>query len=284
MESYELPSIISDIAVSKPEEIWSRERHAVNAERFVNKVTYKTPDTMLCSAQDYYPGEKGCLEHIWQATLGAAATVFVTHPACTSENDARRPNFWAGNAILPRVAQWKDMLIAAYHLPEDDWMSFTHAYFPTYAFDEYALRDGWAFARKGEGYLALTAAGGFSLVRQGHYAFRELRSYGRNNIWLCHMGRKTLDGDYSAFQEKVLALPVVFDDGSVHCTTLRDEALSFGWGDPFTRNGQEQPVSGFEHYESPFAASGYPCRQMEIGIGEDVLRLNFENPAENEPS
>lgn len=277
MERYELPSLISEIAVSKPEELWSRERHAVNAERVVNKVTYKTPDTMLCSAQDYYPGEQGRLEHIWQATLGAAATVFVTHPACTSEDDARQPNFWAGNAILPRVAQWKDMLIAVYHLPEDDWMGFTHAYFPTYAFDEYALRDGWAFARKGEGYLALTAAGGFSLTRHGYYAFRELRSYGGNNIWLCHMGRVTLDGDFSAFQDKVLALPVAFDDGSVHCTTLRDEALSFGWRDPFTRDGQEQPLSGFEHYESPFAASGYPCRQMEIGIGEDALRLNFEN-------
>ncbi len=284
LESYELPPIISDIAVSKPEEIWSRERHAVNAERFVNKVTYKTPDTMLCSAQDYYPGENGCLEHIWQATLGAAATVFVTHPACTSEDNARQPNFWAGNAILPRVAQWKDVLIAVYHLPEDDWMGFTHAYFPTYAFDDYALKDGWAFACKGEGYLALTAASGFSLIRQGHYAFRELRSHGGNNIWLCHMGRKTLDGDFNAFQEKVLALPVAFEDDSVHCTTLRGEALSYGWRDSFTRNGQEQPVSGYEHYENPFVASRYPCRQMEIRYGEDILRLNFENAAENEPS
>ena len=81
-----------------------------------------------------------------------------------------------------------------------------------------------------------------------------------------------------------MALPVAFEGDSVRCTTLRDKTLSFGWRDPFTRNGQEQPVSGFEHYESPFAASGYPCRQMEIGIGEDVLRLNFENAAGIEPS
>ena len=53
---YELPSIISDIAGFLPDEMWSRERHAVNAARVVNKVTYKTPDGMLCSAQDYYPG------------------------------------------------------------------------------------------------------------------------------------------------------------------------------------------------------------------------------------
>jgi hypothetical protein len=279
MEKYELPSIIPDIAVSNPEEMWSRERHAVNAERFVNKVTYKTPDSMLCSAQDYYPGEKGCQEHIWQATLGAAATVFVTHPACSSENDTRQPNFWAGNAVMPRVAQWKDTLIAVYHLPEDDWMGFTHAYFPTYAFDEYILREGWAFARKGNGYLALTTAQGFDFIQRGQYAFRELRSYGLRNTWLCQMGRAVLDGDFNTFQEKVLGLTVKFEEQSVDCTTLRGEALSFGWQGPFLRNGQEQSLSEFMHYENPYTLAKYPCTQMEIQHGEDLLRLDFRRDA-----
>jgi len=283
MATYELPGIISNIAVSKPEEMWHRERHAVNTEQVVNKVTYKTADYMLCSAQDYFPGEKGRLEHIWQATLGAAATVFVNHPAFSSEAEARQPNFWAGNAILPRVAQWKDVLMAVYHLPEDEWMGFTHAYFPIYAFDEYALKDGWAFARKGDGYLALTASGGFNLISQGYYAYRELRSFQQDNIWLCHLGRNHLDGDFDAYQEKVLALPVVFEHGSVRFTTLRGESLSFGWEEPFLRNGKAQPLSGFEHYESPFVAAGYPCRQMEVGYGQDVVRLNFENAAGSEP-
>jgi hypothetical protein len=279
IEKYELPSIISDIAVFKPEEMWSRERHKGSAERFVNKVTYKTPDTMLCSAQDYHPGEKGCQEHIWQATLGAAATVFVTHPACSSENDARQPNFWAGNAILPRVAQWKDTLIAIYHLPEDDWMGFTHAYFPTYAFDEYTLRNGWAFTRKGNGYLALTAAQGLELIQHGHYAFRELRSYGLQNAWLCQLGRAAVDGDFTTFQEKVLATQVTFEDQSVQCTSLRSEALSFGWQGPFLLNGQEQPISGFMHYENPYTQTNYPCTMMEIQYGEDLMRLDFEGTA-----
>ena len=249
----------------------------------MNKVTYKTPDGMLCSAQDYCPGEKGRLEHIWQATLGATSTVFVNHPACTSEDDARQPNFWAGNAILPRVAQWKDVLISVHRLPDDDWMGFTHAYFPTYAFDEYAIKDDrWAFARKGNGYLALMASQGFEFIRHGHYATRELRSYGRNNIWLCHLGRKHLDGDFSAFQKKVLTLPVAFGENSIEFTTLRGETLSFGWDGPFLRDGQEQPLSGFMHYENLFVGSEYPSKQMDIGFGEDLLRLNFENTPGND--
>ncbi len=274
-ENYELPSIISDIALSKPEEFWSQERHVVNAGREVNKVTYKTPDGMLCSAQDYYPGQKGRQEHIWQATLGKNATVFVTHPACSSEEDARQPNFWAGNAVLPRVAQWKDVLIAVHHLPEADWMGFTHAYFPTYAFDEYALRQGWAFARKENGYLALTAARGLSLVRGGQAAYRELRSYGQHNIWLCHLGRAALDGDFAAFQEKILALKLNFEDDKVHCATLRGETLAFGWRDPLLRDGKEVPLSGFPHYNNPYSVTEMPCNTMEIRFNDDLMRLDF---------
>ena len=288
MEKYELPSILSDIALSLPEEMWNRERHIVSdlsgdpasLERAVNKVTHKTPDYMLCSAQDYHPGEKGNQEHIWQATLGPTAVVFVSHPGCSSEDEARWPNFWAGNAALPRVAQWKDVLIAIHKLPEEDWMGFTHAYFPICAFDEYVLRDGadgcpWAFARKGNGYLALTASQGISLVKRGHYAFRELRSCGQHNVWLCYMGRSALDGEFGTFQEKVLALGIAFDDLSVRCNTLRGQVLSFGWQGPFLRDGHEQPLVGFKHYENPYTIAELPCTRMEIQQEGEILRLDF---------
>jgi hypothetical protein len=239
---------------------------------------------MLCSAQDYFPGEKGRQEHIWQATLGATATVFVTHPACTSEDEARQPNFWAGNAILPRVAQWKDALIAVHQLPDDDWLGFTHAYFPTYAFDEYVLRQGWVMIRKGNGYLAITAQQGLELTERGHYALRELRSYGRKNIWLCHTGRAALDGEFSSFQEKILALDVKFADARVRFPTLRGEVLSFGWQGPFLRNDIEEPLSGFDHYENPFAAAQFPSRQMEVRYGDGLMRLHFERQSDSQSS
>ncbi len=275
MKDYESPSIISDIAAFLLEDMWSREQHSVDASRVVNKVVYKTPNGMLCSAQDYYPGLKGRQEHIWQATLGQAATVFVTHPASTSENNAHHPNFWAGNAVLPRVAQWKDALIAVYELPEEDWMGFTHAYFPVYAFAEYSIQGEWAFARKGDGYLAITASQGFKLIKSGHYAFRELRSYGHHNIWLCQMGRAALDGDFSSFQKKVLELDIEYFDSSVRFQTLRGETLSFGWQGPFQRNDHEEPLSGFPHYENPYVTSEYPSDQLEIRFGESALRLHF---------
>ncbi|HEY63857.1 MAG TPA: hypothetical protein G4O02_04745 [Caldilineae bacterium] len=283
-EEYELPPIIPEIAATLPEEFWNRERHAGEFEEWcdrrngsweVNKVTYKTPDYMLASAQDYHPGEIGYQQHIWQATLSQDAVVFVTHPPLMSEEGSHRPNYWHGNVSLPRVAQWKDVLIAIYKLPDNDWLGFTHAYFPIATFDEHEIRDNWAFARVGEGYLAITASQGVALATRGDNAYRELRSYGQHNVWLCHMGRAALDGSFEEFKEKILNLDVTFEGLSVRCITLRGDHLAFGWEGPLLLNGKEQPITGFKHYENPYCEVDLPAEHMEIRFRDYLLRLHF---------
>lgn len=275
-EEYGFPRLIQDIAVGAPDELWSRERHAPPSTGVaVNKVTYRTPDYMLASAQDYRPGEAGGAEHIWQATLGRAAIVFANHPASASLDDAQVPNFWRGNHVLPRVAQWKDVLIAVHKLPEDDWMGFTHAYFPLHAFDAWELREGWAFAQKGKGYLALTASQDLALVTDGPHTRRELRAPGPHTVWLCHMGRAALDGTFAEFQEKILGLDVAFDDLSVELTTLRDESLAFGWEGDLLRNGEPEPITGFRHYESAYGYAELPAEELIITLAGQAMRLDL---------
>ncbi len=281
---YELPTHMVLIANNIPEEMWDCERHVGDPELWrasgsmgpeVNKVTYKTPNYMLCSAQDYHPGEPGYQQHIWQATLDEDAVVFVTHPASMNEQGAHRPNFWCGNFVLPRVAQWKDVLVALHKLPEDDWMGFTHAYFPVHAFDDYAIRDNWAFARKGEGYLALYAAQGLSLVKKGPSAYRELRSPGQETVWVCHMGRAAVDGSFEDFQAKVLDLDVQVQGLDVEMTSLRGQVLTFGWDAPLTLDGEVQEITGFKHYENPYCTVDFPVETMPIVVDDYVLALDF---------
>ena len=281
---YELPETIQQIALDVPTALWGRERcglpktseTASDSKLWeVNKVIYKTDDYILTSAQDYYPGEPGGQEHIWQATLGPDAVVFVNHPGSMSENDTHTPNLWVGNRILPCVAQWGDVLIALYHLPQDDWLGFTHAYFPASTFDEYYLAGNWAFARKGNGYLALYAANGLEWITGGKTALRELRSRGLENCWICHMGQALLDGSFTEFQEKILAMNLKVDGLSVRLESLRGEALSFGWEETLLVNGQEQALSGFNHFENPYCVSEIPAQQMEIFLGEEGIRLKF---------
>jgi hypothetical protein len=267
---YELPPTIPYIAADQSD-IWHKEQHPD-----VNKVTYRTRDYMLSSAQDYCPGEQGREQHIWQATMGPDAVVFVNHPSCTSKNSVHRPNFWRGNGTLPRVAQWKDVLIAVHKLPQDDWMGFTHAYMPVHDFDEFKLDTNWAFARHRDAYLALTASQGIKLVTRGPSAFRELRSYGKENTWLCHMGHAATDTSFEDFRNSILSLDVKFDGLSARCGTLRGQTLSFGGEGPLRVDGKEQPLSGFKHYDGPFCTADLPARQMDINYAEFLLQLDFD--------
>jgi hypothetical protein len=274
LEKYELPPIIAQIAIS-PESSWNRESHAASEEQ-VNKTAYRTKDYLLSSVQDFRAGEMGDCELVWQACLGPNALVFTNHPAYSVDQEHLQPGFWSGNRSLPRVAQWEDVLIAIYQLQANDRMGFTHAYFPTTNFDEYVLRDGWAFARTAEGYLALTASNEISMVRHGSTAMRELRAYGQETIWLCQMGSTLEDGTFEAFQQKVLNLPVTFDGLNVSLTSLRDEQLSFGWGAPFTRGGEAQTLTGFPHYDNRYCSAPLPCEAMEIRTEDYLLKLNFD--------
>jgi hypothetical protein len=84
-----------------------------------------------------------------------------------------------------------------------------------------------------------------------------------------------LDGDFSAFQRKISSLEVKFSENSVDFPTLRGESLSFGWQGPFQRNGKEEPLSGFSHYEHPYVVSEDASHQLELRFGENALRLSF---------
>jgi hypothetical protein len=278
MQEYELPVMLQVIAADLPEEgIWNREHHGLEGGDGVDPVSYKTPDFLLSSVQDYKPGEPGSREHVWQATLGHGATVFATHPTCSSLEDARSPNFWLGNGVLPRVVQWHDALVALYRLPEDDWMGFTHAYFPVHAFDEVVLPEGagWAFARKGDGYLALWASRELTFIRTGHSAYRELRAYGPHTAWLCQMGRAALDGDFAAFRERILSLSVSVEGLGVRWTTLRGDMLEVGWQGPCLRNGEPLPLRTASHLESPYCVAEFPASVMDIRRDDVVMRLKL---------
>ncbi len=97
------------------------------------------------------------------------------------------------------------------------------------------------------------------------------------NIWLCHMGRASVDGTFEAFQEKVLNLKVELGGLAARVETPRGEVLSFGWEGPLHVAGQEQPLSGDMHYDSPYCSAGWPAPSIELHYGEYGMRLRFRS-------
>jgi hypothetical protein len=268
--SYTLPAVVRAIALAELDAAWIQERHAE-----ANVATYKTPDYLLSSVQDYHAGRRGAREHIWQATLGPEALIYSNHPGSYQQADQAAPGWWVGNGVLPRVAQYHDALIARYKLPATEWLGFTHAYFPLYAFDEHVIAEGWAFGRVGDGYVALGAAPAFTLVQEGPDAGRELRVVGRETVWCCQMGRRAVDGDFVAFQRAVLAGTVQCAGEQVTWTTARGDTLILGNSGPLRVNGQAIALDDFPRHKSPFGQAPFPADHLEIVYGEDGLRLHF---------
>jgi hypothetical protein len=60
---------------------------------------------------------------------------------------------------------------------------------------------------------------------------------------------------------------------------LRGETITFGWTGPLQVNGDTQPLDGFKHYDSPFAAAEWPASILAIGYDKELLRLNMETEA-----
>lgn len=271
LSDYEYPTFYGQIAADQSAEILSKENQGG-----VSTVTYRTPDYMLSSVQDWKAGQPGKAEHVWQATLGPDALVFSNRPAVSSEEAANRPGYWLGNETLPRVAQWKDALVAVYGETPPESLGFTHAYFPIYKFDEWEMKDGWAYARKGKGYLAITAARGLELVKHGPGGYCELRSYDAPNIWICQMGRESQDGSFSDFQRKVKKIHLAWSGNAVHFKTLRGEKVQFGWEGPLVVDEAAQKLAFEKMIDNPYCTAEPGASILEIQYEGTIMRLNFE--------
>ena len=114
-----------------------------NVREEVNILTYRSPEAMLSTAQDWKSGYGGDQQHILQATLSPRAIVFPTHPG-HAENTSG--GYWVGSGTLPRAVQVGPVAIAVYRasrvpgLYMTNELFFTHAWFPDAAFDE--VREG----------------------------------------------------------------------------------------------------------------------------------------------
>lgn len=281
---YRVPHILQKIGADMPDLLVTRARSAgryrpqFDLKRGpweVNTLTYRTPGGMLSAAVDYLPGIEGWQEHLWQATLSPEAVVFTTHPGNSQENEVSRPNFWAGSARLPRVAMADRTVICLYNMALKGGLNFTHAYFPTTAFDEYHLEGAWAFGRVGDGYVALWGDGNLHLTATGRHAGQELRSSGPGQVWLCYMGLAAVDGNFTTFCKRVSQTSVQVEGVNLRWTTPDGQTLAFGWEEPLLVNGTPQQLSNFPHYDNLYTHTPLGADQMKISHNGQQLVLDL---------
>jgi hypothetical protein len=252
----------------------------------VNKVTYRTPDYMLSSVQSFRPGEKGYQQHIWQATLSPYAVVFVNNPDSLRTDDSHRPSYWMANGRQPRTGQYQNVLIALYDIPryksapkplEARHYAFTHAYFPAWAFDEVVEQDGWIFGRVGQGYLALYSHQPYTWTVEGLDADQEVVAPGYKNVWICQLGRTSIDGSFVEFIQAVTEAELVVKGLNVRYSAPGIGILEFDWSGPLLIDGAEISMSDYPRFDNPYTKVEFNETIYTIQFNGMELLLDFEN-------
>ena len=163
-----------------------------NTRTEANIYTFRTPDYMLSSAQDYKKGYGGDQQSIWSAVLDEESIVFTTHPVNQPKGT---PDYWTGSGNLPRVGQFENVAIILYKISTAPGLyvthdlEFTHAWVPKEKFDEVVQKGNWIFGKRKSGYIGLWSENEPRWVESGEYSNKEIIADGKENIWICELGK-----------------------------------------------------------------------------------------------
>jgi hypothetical protein len=270
--------------------------------------TWRAAHGMLSTAQSYRPGCAGFQHHVWQATLDERAVVFTVHPG--NEPSANpgdyldNDRYWTGSATLPRSAQHRNVAVHLYSPafadPGQDgplsgfhYRPYTHAYFPTDAFDEVVGDEHWTIGRRGDGMVALWSwrpvrwrlhdpattftnglHGPFDLVAEG----------GADNVWIVELGSAGRWGGVEGFRA-ALGSAEVEDGGQADDGTHRGFQVSFrspssgllAWGTDgdLTVDGAVVPLDAAPRFDNPFCRVERGDTAVRITDGELSFTLDL---------
>lgn len=168
-------------------------------EEHVNLYLYKNPDVLLSTAVGFKPFQPGYQEHIAEAVIDELAHVFINHPGESHPYGSGRPNFWAGNGVLPMAVQYQNLSILKYDIGESHRIDYTHAYIPLSEFHQYLGETHSIALVKDGGYIGVKALNGLSMQEEGPCSHREFISKGRENVWIIKVARACEYKDLESF-------------------------------------------------------------------------------------
>jgi hypothetical protein len=245
----------------------------------VNLYTYRTPEYMLSTAQDYRKSYGGDQHHIWQATLDDEAVCFTTHPGGYG---MQAPDaYWHGNGFMPRAIQHRNVAVILYRTPRtpnvvlSQTLEFTHAFFPADRFDCVVEKNGWLFGEKNGGYIALYSGNGYRWQQDGEYRGREVIASGRNNAWLVEMGRRDQYGSFEGFVEQVRTAPLAIRGLKITYQSPSVGVVEAAWSGDMTVAGVAVQTRDYPRYDNPACRAEFAADTVSVDYGGEKLGIEL---------
>ncbi|APO72453.1 hypothetical protein IE4872_PD01936 (plasmid) [Rhizobium gallicum] len=236
--SYQPPADLADLANLVPgRSVEARYSQGLESAKLV---LFKNEAAQLSTVIDHKTGQKGHQQHVIDVRLAGhpMARLWINHPGEDDPWGNQRPSYWAGNGILPRVAQHRDVALLIEET-RDARHAWTHAYIGRDGLDDLVIDANWLMARSGNGFSAIYASNGLDLISDGPTAGREVRSYGSLCGWAAIVGCG--DGDaFTTFVERIRQTAVSFDRERrrLVLTPGGGPAISLSYTDGLTLGGQ----------------------------------------------
>ncbi len=218
---------------------------------YADITVYKTSSYLMSAADNFYPGRRGFQEDVVHAVFSADEHVFINHPGEYALFGYSRPSYWAGSGTLPRVNQYKGFASVIYRVDESHPVDFTHCYFPTFEFVRTERKEGWYFAQSHSGALcAIYSSNGLSLTSDGPNGKRELKSPGRNALWIIKCSEIDKEKTLDAFIKKILSSSLTLDLRSLSYSFFDPDygVLEAGFDFSLRCNNVEEKYKGYDHY------------------------------------
>lgn len=305
---YRLSDAIRRIACcSEPSE--TKTTHTVAAfggASHISRYTYRDQHAML-SVMNTPPGGGYGNEHVWQATLGEHAFVFVTHPTATVADgrdgrlsinaamqvfeepspdpcrptwtyanmppsrwgDDVRPGWWQGNRCLPRSYGSSCCAMLIYNVPDDDPHPFVHLWFPRQAFSELREANGWTFGRLRDGYLGVWTSSPLRWAEKGLWSQIEARTeVGRVGI-IARVGSTATHPGFDDFVRDCIDATVRWSPETLQLT-YRGMLLDYAAGPQ--QNGPARE-DRFARFETPWGSMPLGATQLTLRVQDAVYEI-----------